>query len=123
VLPSLLLLNDLPTENSNQKVFIGVYRKMPAHSGGIIIVIGLTMIKVKPGHENSFYRDLQSRAGIKNVYHLFGEYSFFLIMQVEGQAGLNQLLQDITEEDRVIRTGPFLLANNEIMDPSLSGLN
>jgi len=87
------------------------------------MVIGLTMVKVKPEHEKSFYRDLQSRAGIKDVYHLFGEYSFFLVMQAEGQARLNQLLQDIEEEDRVIRTGPVMLANNELTDPSLLKLN
>jgi muconolactone delta-isomerase len=81
------------------------------------------MIKVKPGHEKSFYRDLRSRDEIKDVYHLFGEYSFFLIMQAEGQARLNQLLQDIKEEDRVIRTGPFMFANNELMDPPFSRLN
>jgi Lrp/AsnC ligand binding domain len=87
------------------------------------VVIGLTMVKVKPGQEKSFFRDLQSRAGIKDVYHLFGEYSFFLIMQAEGQARINQLVQDIEEEDRVIRTGPVMLANNELTDPSLLKVN
>ncbi len=57
-------------------------------AGVSVIVIGFTLIKVKPGHEKSVYRELQSMIGVKDVYHLFGEYSFFLIMQTEGQAKL-----------------------------------
>lgn len=81
--------------------------------GGIIIVIGLSMIKVKPGYEKSVYRELQTKSEIKDVYRLFGEYSFFLVMQAEGQTKLNQLMLDIEEEEYVIKTRPFMLMNGE----------
>ncbi|MCJ7444584.1 MAG: Lrp/AsnC ligand binding domain-containing protein [Methanotrichaceae archaeon] len=81
------------------------------------------MIKVKPGHEKSVYKVLQAKIGVKDVYHLFGEYSFFLILQTEGRTKLNQLVQDIKEEDRVIGTGPIMLANNGLTDSSLGSLH
>jgi len=71
------------------------------------------MIKVEPGYEKSVYRELQTKSEIKDVYRLFGEYSFFLVMQAEGQTKLNQLMLDIEEEEYVIKTRPFMLMNGE----------
>ncbi len=73
------------------------------------MVLALTMIKVAPGYEKSVYRDLQRRRGIKDVYRLFGEFDFFLIMQAERRSKLNNLLSEIQEEDKVVETGPVLL--------------
>lgn len=67
------------------------------------------MIKVQPGYEKSVYRDLQRRNGIKDVYRLFGEFNFFLIMQAERRSILNNLLNEIKEEGKVVKTGPVLL--------------
>ena len=76
------------------------------------------MVKVKPGHEKSVYRELQTKSEIKDVYCLFGEYSFFLVMQAEGQTRLNQLMLDIEEEEYVIKTRPFTLMNDEPTEAS-----
>jgi len=73
------------------------------------MVLALTMIKVTPGYENSVYRDLLRRRGIRDVYRLFGEFNFFLIMQAERRSALNNLLNDIKEEGKVIKTGPVLV--------------
>lgn len=67
------------------------------------------MIKVAPGYEKSVYRDLQRRRGIRDVYRLFGEFNFFLIMQAERKSALSSLLSEIKEEEKVIKTGPVLL--------------
>lgn len=67
------------------------------------------MIKVTPGYEKSVYRDLQRRRGVRDVYRLFGEFDFFLIMQAERKSMLNNLLNEIKEEERVVETGPVLL--------------
>jgi hypothetical protein len=83
------------------------------------MVLALTMIKVSPGYEKSVYRDLQRRRGVRNVYRLFGEFNFFLIMQAERRSMLNSLLSEIREEGKVIKTGPVLLT----VDGDMSEIN
>ncbi len=76
------------------------------------------MIKVKPGHEGSAFADLQKRPEVKDVYRLFGEYNFFLILHADGQTRFNQILKEINEEEKVVKTGPILLAE----DGDLTGM-
>jgi DNA-binding Lrp family transcriptional regulator len=71
--------------------------------------MALTMIKVQSGHEESAYDDLRARTGIRDVYRLFGEYNFFLVLYAEGMADLNRILQEVKEEEKVIDSGPLLL--------------
>ena len=59
------------------------------------MVIGLTMIKVSSGQERSVYAHLQKRPEVRDVYRLFGEYSFFLVMQAEGEMDSGRMLSDI----------------------------
>jgi hypothetical protein len=66
------------------------------------------MIKVRSGQERSVYADLKKRPGVRDVYRLFGEYNFFLVMQADGKNGLGQMLSLIKEEESVIKTGPVL---------------
>ncbi len=76
------------------------------------MVIGLTMIKVRPGYERSAYSDLQKRPEVRDVYRLFGEYNFFLVMQAEGQGKFNQILKEIKDEELVVKTGPIMLTKD-----------
>ncbi len=76
------------------------------------MVIGLTMIKVKPGYERSAFADLQKRPEVRDVYRLFGEYTFFLVMQAEGRNRFQQILNGIKEESNVLKTGPVLLTTD-----------
>ncbi len=55
-----------------------------------------------PGQEISVYCLLKGKKGILDIYHVFGEYEFFLIMQAECLAELNWLMEDIREDTRVI---------------------
>lgn len=73
------------------------------------MVIGLTMIKVNSGQERMVYASLQKRPEIRDVYRLFGEYSFFLVMQAEEKDDLRRMLGDIKS---VIKTGPILVTKD-----------
>ncbi|NPV61202.1 MAG: Lrp/AsnC ligand binding domain-containing protein [Methanotrichaceae archaeon] len=68
------------------------------------MVIGVTMVKVVPGQEKSAYNSLQEIEGIKDVYHVFGEYDFVVIIEVEGLSTLNRLVDTIREIDNVTAT-------------------
>ena len=80
------------------------------------MVIGLTMIKVRPGYEKSAYWDLQRRPEVKDVFCLFGEYNFFLIMQAKGISRFNKILKEIEEEAKVVKKGPVLLTDDSAPD-------
>jgi DNA-binding Lrp family transcriptional regulator len=73
------------------------------------MVFGLTMIKVSSGRERSVYAHLQKRPEVRDVYRLFGEYSFFLVVQAEENNGLSLMLSEIRDRENVIKTGPLLL--------------
>lgn len=77
------------------------------------MVFGLTMIKVSSGQERSVYAHLQKRPEVRDVYRLFGEYSFFLVMQAEERNGLSRMLSEIKARENVIKTGPVLLTADE----------
>jgi len=84
------------------------------------MLFGLTMIKVSSGRERSVYAHLQKRPEVRDVYRLFGEYSFFLVMQAEERNGLGRMLSDINDREDVIKTGPVLLTADE-GGPEMSG--
>jgi DNA-binding Lrp family transcriptional regulator len=68
------------------------------------MVIGVTMVKVVPGQEKTVYSALQRIDGIKDVYHVFGEFDFVVIIEVEGLSMLNKLVDVIREIDNVTAT-------------------
>ncbi len=74
------------------------------------MVVGMMMVKVRPGYEKFAYNDLQKRSEVKDIYRLFGEFSFFLVMQAEGRSKLDQLLKEIKKEDMVVKTSPVMVA-------------
>ena len=47
------------------------------------MVVGVTMVNVVPGEERYVYRTLLELSGIREVYHVFGEYDFVVIIEVE----------------------------------------
>ena len=68
------------------------------------MVIGVTMVKVVPGQERTVYNALREIEGIKDVYHVFGEYDFVVILEVEGLSVLNRLVDVIREIHNVTAT-------------------
>jgi DNA-binding Lrp family transcriptional regulator len=68
------------------------------------MVIGVTMVKVVPGQERSVYNAIKEIEGIKDVYHVFGEYDFVVILEVDGLSVLNRLVDVIREIHHVTAT-------------------
>jgi DNA-binding Lrp family transcriptional regulator len=68
------------------------------------MVIGVTMINVMPGYEKAAYRELRNVEGIKDVYHVFGEYDFVIIIDVEDLNNLNDVVDMIRESETVTAT-------------------
>jgi len=68
------------------------------------MVIGVTMIKVVPGQERTVFNALKDTEGIKDVYHVFGEYDFVVILEVEGLSVLNRIVDVIREIHNVTAT-------------------
>ncbi len=68
------------------------------------MVIGVTMINVLPGYEKAAYRELKNIEGIKDVYHVFGEYDFVIIIDVEDLTILNDVVDRIRESENVTAT-------------------
>ena len=68
------------------------------------MVIGVIMVNVVPGQEKAAYNQLQKVNGIKEIYHVFGEYDFIVISEVEGLSTLNKLVDTIRESDNVTAT-------------------
>ncbi len=85
------------------------------------------MIKVRSDDERSVYADLQKRPEVKDVYRLFGEYNFFLVIQAAERARFERVLKEIEAEEKVIGTGPILLtaddglADGDLMDVAMIG--
>jgi len=77
------------------------------------MVIGITMVKVLPEHEKAAYHALREIDGIKEVYHLFGEFDFFVIINAEGKARLNRLLETIRDRREVMEIWPVLVSKDE----------
>ncbi len=67
------------------------------------------MVKVVPGQERSVYCALKRRDGIMDVYHVFGEYDFFVVLQAEGLGELDEIMEDIKEAHDVILARTILV--------------
>jgi len=76
------------------------------------MVIGITMLKVMPGQERSVYCSLKGKDGILDVYHIFGEYDFFVVLQAESLVKLKELIEDIQETHNVILARTILVGLN-----------
>lgn len=68
------------------------------------MVIGITMVNVLPGYEKAASRELKNIEGIKDVYHVFGEYDFVIIIDVEDMTLLNDVVDRVRESETVITT-------------------
>jgi uncharacterized protein with GYD domain len=68
------------------------------------MVIGVIMVNVVPGQEKAAYNQLLNVNGIKEIYHVFGEYDFIVISEVEGLSTLNKLVDTMRESENVTAT-------------------
>nr|WP_321498788.1 Lrp/AsnC ligand binding domain-containing protein [uncultured Methanolobus sp.] len=68
------------------------------------MVIGVTMVNVLPGSERSAFNELNRIEGIKDIYHVFGEYDFVVIIEVDDLGSLNSIVDLIRETESVTAT-------------------
>ncbi len=68
------------------------------------MVIGVTMVRVLPGNERIAFNELNRINGIKDIYHVFGEYDFVIIIEVDDLVKLNDLVDIIREAESVTST-------------------
>jgi DNA-binding Lrp family transcriptional regulator len=68
------------------------------------MVIGVTMINVVPGEERSVYNSLLKIPGVREVFHVFGEYDFIAIIDVNGLTEINKAVDTIREIEAVTST-------------------
>ena len=61
-------------------------------------------MNVVPGQEKSAYNELIKIKGIKDVYHVFGQFDFVVISNVDGLSALNKLVDTIRESGNVTKT-------------------
>jgi DNA-binding Lrp family transcriptional regulator len=68
------------------------------------MVIGVTMITVIPGEERAVYNNIIQIPGIREVIHVFGEYDFIAIIDVESLSEVNKAVDTIRENEMVTST-------------------
>ena len=52
---------------------------------------------MRPHIQRLTYRALKEMGGVKNLYHIFGNHDFLLILEAESMNSLNKLLNKIEE--------------------------
>ncbi len=68
------------------------------------MVIGVTFVHVVPGFERSVFGALKSVSGLRELYHLFGEFDFLVIIEVENLPLLSKTVDSIRAVEGVITT-------------------
>lgn len=68
------------------------------------MVIGVTMINVVPGEERTVYNELTGIGGVREVFHVFGEYDFIAVIDVNGLTDINKAVDTIREIEGVTAT-------------------
>ena len=81
------------------------------------MVFGMTLIKVKPSQDSIAYQTIRSIDGVKEVYRIFGEYSFFLIMDAYRLMDLDKIVDEIRMTGDVVEIRPVLFT----VDSDLAG--
>ncbi|RLI85149.1 MAG: Lrp/AsnC family transcriptional regulator [Archaeoglobales archaeon] len=68
------------------------------------MVIGVTMVNVSPGKEKAVYLSIKEMKNVRDIYHVFGEFDFVVIIQAESLSELNKTVDDIRSVDGVTKT-------------------
>ena len=74
------------------------------------MVLGVAMVKVMPGKERSVYYAIKCKGEVLDIYHIFGEFDFFIILQAEGLGKLNMLIEEIQEINGVTEARTILIS-------------
>lgn len=68
------------------------------------MVIGVTMVNVTPGKEKQVYNAIKEMKNVRDVYHVFGEFDFVVIIEAQSLSDLNKTVDSIREIEGVTKT-------------------
>jgi DNA-binding Lrp family transcriptional regulator len=68
------------------------------------MVIGVTMVNVAPGSEKNVYVKVKDMKTVREIYHVFGEFDFVVIIEAGSLSELNKTVDDIRSIDGVTKT-------------------
>jgi DNA-binding Lrp family transcriptional regulator len=68
------------------------------------MVIGVTMVNVSPGSEKEVYTRVKDMKNVRDIYHVFGEFDFVVIIQADSLSDLNRTVDAIREIKGVTKT-------------------
>ncbi|WP_290598211.1 MULTISPECIES: Lrp/AsnC ligand binding domain-containing protein [unclassified Archaeoglobus] len=68
------------------------------------MVIGVTMVNVAPGKEKEVYLEIKKKKDVREVYHVFGEFDFVVIIDTQSLSDLNRLVDEIRGIEGVTKT-------------------
>lgn len=71
---------------------------------GVFVVVGVVLVNVSPGNEKQVFNALKGIEGVREILHVFGEYDFIAIVDVEGLSKLNSVVDEAREVDGVTST-------------------
>ncbi len=68
------------------------------------MVIGVTMVNVSPGKEKDVYMAIKGMKNVREIYHVFGEFDFVVIIEANSLSELNNTVDEIRSAEGVTRT-------------------
>uniref|UniRef100_A0A7C3UIY3 Lrp/AsnC family transcriptional regulator n=1 Tax=Geoglobus ahangari TaxID=113653 RepID=A0A7C3UIY3_9EURY len=68
------------------------------------MVIGVTMVNVTPGKEKQVYNAIKELKNVRDVYHVFGEFDFVVIIEAQSLSDLNKTVDSIRKIEGVTKT-------------------
>lgn len=71
---------------------------------GVLVVVGVTLVNVVPGKEQHVFGAIDEIEGVREILHVFGEYDFIAIVDVEGLSTLNSVVDEVRETEGVTTT-------------------
>lgn len=75
------------------------------------------MIKAVPGSERKLYNSLKD-IGDCRVFHIFGEYDFFVMLEADDLFRIKKIVADISDMEYVAMVRPILVSNMIQQDDS-----
>lgn len=80
------------------------------------MVVSIALIKVVPGKEKPVYHALKNMDGVRNLYHIFGDHDFFLIMDAKNKGELALMVEQIREIEGVAATDTVLIGKEGCLE-------
>lgn len=68
------------------------------------MVVGVTLVNVLAGKEKEVYVKVKSMKKIRDVYHVFGEFDFVVIIHADSLSELNKTVDEIRRIEGVTKT-------------------